>query len=135
MIETFKDQKSSCYSTNRTKKQVSLYSLQLHICRPDEVNQSVLSICLSVCPVKKFEISTAVCSNNIAILKKNNLYVRIYLILDQNNLVLCISSSFPFNIHIVYHFLYGQQLRDNVGQLYVDSNHVFAVTNILPIGI
>ena len=65
------------------------------------------SVCLSVCPVKNFEISTFIGLNNCCTrrshgnLKNNNVCVPDR---DQNSSLLSISSSFLFNIGGVHHF-------------------------------
>ena len=75
------------------------------------VKKSVLSVCLSVylsiCPVKNFEIRTFTRLKDCCTrqwhgnLKKNNVCVPDR---DQSSSLFCISSSFLFNIGIVSHF-------------------------------
>ena len=71
------------------------------------VKKSVLSVCLSVCPVKNFEIRTFTTLKNCCTpqwhgnLKKNNVCVPDR---DQSSSLFCISSSFLFNVGIVSHF-------------------------------
>ena len=79
------------------------------------------SVCQSVCPVKIFEISTFTRLKDCCKrqwhgnLKKNNVCVPDK---DQSSSLLCISSSFLFNIGIVHHF-------DTVNHLdTVDTGHV-----------